>query len=204
MQLKAENVSFRYGNNTPLFENVTLEVNEDEIVGIVAPSGFGKTTLCKILAGYESPSTGEVTLGGSPLPVVGYHPVQLVFQHPEKAINPRWKMGQVLSESGEQDQEILQMLGIQKEWLKRWPNELSGGELQRFCIARALASHTRFLIADEMTTMLDAITQAQIWQAVMEIAKKRKIGIIVVSHDESLIQKLCQRVIRLNVNEKEG
>lgn len=201
MQLKAENVSFQYGNNTPLFENVSLEVNENEIVGIVAPSGFGKTTLCKILAGYESPSTGEVTLDGSPLPVVGYHPVQLVFQHPEKAINPRWKMSQVLSESGEQDQEILQKLGIQQEWLKRWPSELSGGELQRFCIARALASHTRFLIADEMTTMLDAITQAQIWHAVMEIAKKRKMGIIVVSHDESLVKKLCHRVIRLNIKE---
>ena len=60
----------------------------------------------------------------------------------------------------------LELLGIDQEWLERWPNELSGGELQRFCVARALGPNTRFLIADEMTTMLDAITQAQIWHAV--------------------------------------
>ena len=86
---------------------------------------------------------------------------------------------------------------MKEEWLTRWPHELSGGELQRFCVARSLGPDTRFLIADEMTTMLDAITQAQIWRAVLEIAKKREMGIVVVSHDMKLIQRLCQRVIEL-------
>ena len=91
-----------------------------------------------------------------------------------KGIERRWKP----------DPELLDLLGIEQEWLTRWPNELSGGELQRFCVARALGPEIRFLIADEMTTMLDAITQAQIWQAVLEIAEKREMGIIVVSHEE--------------------
>ena len=98
-------------------------------------------------------------------------------------------MDKVLNEGGKPDPELLALLGIEQEWLTRWPNELSGGELQRFCVARALGPDTRFLIADEMTTMLDAITQAQIWQAVLEIAEKREMGIIVVSHEEKLDQK---------------
>ena len=134
---------------------------------------------------------------GYQCPKKEFHPVQLVFQHPEKAVNPRWKMEKVLNEGWQADQELLDLLGIEQEWLTRWPNELSGGELQRFCVARALGPNTRFLIADEMTTMLDAITQAQIWHAVLEIAKKREMGIIIVSHEAKLIQRLCHREFEL-------
>ena len=117
---------------------------------------------------------GNITIDGLPVSKKGFHPVQLVFQHPEKAVNPRWKMEKILNEGWKPDPELLALLGIEQEWLTRWPNELSGGELQRFCVARALGPSTRFLIADEMTTMLDAITQAQIWHAVLEIAKRER------------------------------
>ena len=143
----------------------------------------------------NKPLEGNVTIGGLPISSKGIHPVQLVFQHPEKAVNPRWKMEKVLNEGGKLDEELFDLLGIEQEWLTRWPNELSGGELQRFCVARALGPGTRFLIADEMTTMLDAITQAQIWHAVLEMAKKREMGIIVVSHEAKLVGRLCDRVI---------
>ena len=72
------------------------------------------------------------------IPKKGYHPVQLVLQHPEKAVNPRWKMDKILNEGWNPDKEVLKSLGIEQEWLSRWPNELSGGELQRICVARAL------------------------------------------------------------------
>ncbi len=108
------------------------------------------------------------------------------------------KCTRVLTKDGSLIKSCLELLGIEQEWLTRWPNELSGGELQRFCVARALGPDTRFLIADEMTTMLDAITQAQIWHAVLEIAKKREMGIIVVSHETKLIERLCHRVIEFN------
>ena len=197
MQLEAKNIGFRYGIGPWLFRDVNVTVEPGEIVGLTGPSGRGKTTFCRILAGFEKPMEGTITLDGLPVSSKGFHPVQLVFQHPEKAVNPRWKMDKVLNEGGKPDPELLALLGIEQEWLTRWPNELSGGELQRFCVARALGPATRFLIADEMTTMLDAITQAQIWQAVLEIAEQREMGIIVVSHEEKLVKRLCHRVIDL-------
>ena len=130
----------------------------------------------------------------------GYHPVQLVLQHPEKAVNPKWRMQKTLHEGWNPDNELLERLGIEKEWLRRWPNELSGGELQRFCVARALGPRTEFLIADEMTTMLDSITQAQIWQVVLDIAKQRDMGILVISHEAPLLDRLCSRIVDISNN----
>lgn len=133
-----------------------------------------------------------------PLPSKGFNPVQLIFQHPELTVNPKWKMHQVLNESWNVDDETLKEFGIQKSWLNRYPNELSGGELQRFSVLRALNPKTKFLIADEMTTMLDAITQVQIWNLVLNITKKRNVGLLVVSHDKNLIKRICDDVIYLN------
>jgi peptide/nickel transport system ATP-binding protein len=200
MQLKAQNLAFRYGKEPWVFKNVNLSLEPGEIVGLIGPSGCGKTTFCRVLAGYESSQLGSVTLNGASISKKGYHPVQLVFQHPEKAVNPRWKMEKTLNEGWRPDAKILEALGIKQEWLSRWPNELSGGELQRFCVARALGPQTRFLIADEMTTMLDAITQAQIWHAVLEIAKEREMGILIVSHESKLMQRLCDKVINFDQN----
>lgn len=197
MQLKVKDLGFRYDKGPWLFRNLNFEIKAGEIVGLVAPSGRGKTTLSKILAGYISPVEGYVRLNNQALPRKGRNPIQLIFQHPEKSINPRWKMIKVLKEAEMLEQTILDILGIKKTWLDRQSNELSGGELQRFCIARSLSMETEFLIADEMTTMLDAINQAQIWHGLMQIAKKRQMGVIIVSHDEDLIQRLCERVIIL-------
>ena len=92
----------------------------------------------------------------------GYCPVQLIWQHPEEALNPRLKMKHALKQGGGVSPRIAEGLGIQDEWLERYPSELSGGEMQRFCIARALGEQTKFLLADEITSMLDMITQSQI------------------------------------------
>ncbi|MFL1468285.1 ABC transporter ATP-binding protein [Paraclostridium bifermentans] len=197
MQLKAKDISFKYKNsNTYVLKNVDFEINSGEIVGLVAPSGFGKTTLAKILAGYETSYTGTVKIEGINKKNK-YNPVQLIFQHPEKAVNPKWKMNQILTESFNPPKELLDYIGIKDEWLNRYPNELSGGELQRFCVIRALSKDTKFLIADEMTTMLDAITQAQIWNVVLDFIKQNNIGLIVISHEKSLIQRICDRVVNL-------
>ncbi|WHZ03111.1 ATP-binding cassette domain-containing protein [Neobacillus sp. YX16] len=198
MLLEAVNVGFGYQKNSWTFRHIDLSVARGEIVGLVGPSGSGKTTLGRILAGYEKPLEGAVKLNGSPLTSTGYHPVQLVFQHPEKAVNPKWRMKDILHEGWNPDDKLLERLGIEQDWLRRWPNELSGGELQRFCVARALGPQTQFLIADEMTTMLDSITQAQIWQVVLDMAKERNMGILVISHEAPLLNRLCSRIIDIS------
>lgn len=197
MQLKGENLSFRYGNNAYLFEGVNLTINSGERVGIVARSGYGKSTLAKILAGYEKPSHGQVLIDSTPIPTKGYHPVQLIHQHPEKAINPRWKMKSVLEEGGRIDRGLIEAMGIEKDWFDRYPRELSAGELQRFAVCRALGLETKFLIADEISTMLDVITQAQIWNVIIKQAQERQLGMLIVTHNIYLADKVCTRILDL-------
>ncbi len=198
MQLKAEHISFRYTEKSPwILTDVSLEVKSGERVALVGPSGYGKSTLARILAGYRQPTSGKVSLDGAPIPKKGYSPVQLVYQHPELAVNPRWKMEKILNEAWHPDDELLEKMGIEKSWMTRWPSELSGGELQRFCIARVLSPKTRFLICDEITTMLDVITQAQIWHLLMEVSEKNKMGMLVITHNAALASKVCDRIITL-------
>ncbi len=202
MHLEAKNISFGYAQNHWVLKDLHIAIRQGEVVGLIGPSGCGKSTLARILAGYEKPVKGAVTLGGNPLPKKGYNPVQLIFQHPEKSVNPRWRMFQTLSEGGIHSIEKLNDFGINKEWLYRWPNELSAGELQRFCVSRALSPSTRFLIADEMTTMLDSITQAQIYKMVLKIAKRQQTGILAISHSLSLLKNFCERIIDFNAINK--
>lgn len=199
MILEARNISFRYGEKSrEILKNFSLKAESTERVGIVAPSGFGKTTLCKILSGYEKPDSGQVLLDGKPLDFYGsYCPVQLIWQHPEQAINPRLRMKAVLEEGDNVSSDLIKRLGIEADWMNRFPAELSGGEMQRFCIARALGQRTQFLLADEISTMLDLITQSQIWHFLMDETEKRRIGMIVVSHSPELLEKVCTRVVDL-------
>ena len=185
MRIEVKDICFRYDKKTPLLNNVNLTIEAGEKVALVGPSGCGKSTLSQIIAGNLKPSSGEILLDGKPLPRKGFCPIQMIYQHPEKAINPRWKLHKTLTEAWEPDEQFLQELGIEQAWLNRYPTELSGGEMQRFCIARALAPQTEFIIADEISTMLDVITQAQIWNVVLDEAKKRSMGIIAVT------QKRC-------------
>ena len=205
MQLKAENISFRYTNKSPwILNDISMEIQEGERVAIVGPSGYGKSTLAKILAGYEKATSGQILLNDKPLPDKGFCPVQMVYQHPELAVNPRWKMEKILNECWRPDKELLDRMGIESSWLTRWPSELSGGELQRFCIARVLSPETRFLICDEINTMLDVITQAQIWKLLLEISEKRNLGMLVITHNMALAEKVCTRIINLQELQSES
>lgn len=198
MYLKGENICFGYKEDKPVLKNVNISLGSGEVLGLVGDSGSGKSTLCKILAGYEMSYSGAVSIDGNRIPSGGYNPVQLIFQHPEKAVNPKWKMKAVLKEGHDISPDILESFGIKKNWLNRWPNELSGGELQRFALARAMGSGTRFLIADEITTMVDAITQAQIWESILGVVEEKNIGVLVVSHDKGLINRLCHNVLYIS------
>ena len=198
MALEARNVSFRYERRSPwILRQRSLKLEKGEKLALFAPSGYGKTTLAKLLAGYLQPTEGQILLDGAALPKKGVCPVQLISQHPEKAINPRWRLQRVLEESGQLREDVLEAFGIERAWLSRFPRELSGGELQRFCVARALMSGADYLICDEISTMLDVITQAQIWNVVLREAEKRGMGLIAVTHNRHLARRVCDRMLDL-------
>jgi peptide/nickel transport system ATP-binding protein len=201
MRLELKNVGFRYGGEgTPqpwLFRGVNLSFESGCRVALLGDSGSGKTTLGKLLARYEKPTEGEIILPGAVFGK-GCYPVQLILQHPETAVNPRFKMGDVLTEGWSPGDELLERLGIERAWFDRYPQELSGGELQRFCIARALAPAVRFIVADEITAMFDLITQAQIWEALFEEIGSRGIGLIAITHDRDLGRRVCGETILMD------
>jgi peptide/nickel transport system ATP-binding protein len=196
--LTGKNLTFAYRKGRPVLRNVSIHVEPGERVALVAPSGYGKSTLVRLLSGQARPQDGQVLVDGEEGALRKRPcPVQLIYQHPEHAVDPKWRMGAILNESWQVDGDTRARLGIRDEWLRRYPGELSGGELQRFCIARALGPSTRYLIADEITTMLDANTQAMIWAQLLDETDKRNIGLLVVTHNRALAARVCTRIVAL-------
>ena len=200
MSLEAKNLTFRYPRRgkQPVLEHVSLTLEPGERLGLSAPSGRGKTTLCRLLAGYQRPADGQVLLDGEPLSRYrGACPVQMIWQHPELVVDPLRTLGATLAEGWAVEDRVLEGLHIESGWMRRYPSELSGGELQRFCVARALGPETRYLLCDELSAMLDLITQAQLWQFLLHEAERRDLGLLIVSHSPPLLERLCTRGVRL-------
>lgn len=204
--LEARRVSFGYGGPAPLvFDDFSFAVRPGERVALRAPSGHGKSTLCRLLAGYLEPARGGVFVDGAPLREAAVpdaaSPVQLIGQHPERVIDPLLRIRKSLAEAGlghaGSANDLLAALGVRSAWLDRFPSELSGGELQRICIARALATQPRYLICDEISTMLDASTQAQLWRFLVSYAQEREVGMVIVSHSDALVDRVATRVVEL-------
>lgn len=201
MILEAQDLTFYYRNRkkAPIIDHFNLTISPGDRIGLKGPSGRGKTTLCRLLAGYERPKQGQILLDGTPVGEYrGVCPVQMVWQHPETVVDPLLRLKVTMEEAGNIEEGLLEKLHIEKEWMERYPSELSGGELQRFCLARALRPETEILLCDEITAMLDLVTQAQIWELLLEESEKRKMGMLIVSHSEALLEKVCTRIITLD------
>ena len=177
-----------------LWDSVSFQLAAGERQGISAPSGYGKTTLGRVLAQWQTPTSGSVTVGGKSLSKKGYCPVQLVPQHPELTFNPYRTTGESLRDAWSPDAAWFERLAVSPAWLKRRPDELSGGELARIALLRALDPRTRYLIADEVTAQLDPHIQAQVWQVLLEEVKRRELGLIVFSHNKALLEKVCSSI----------
>ncbi len=194
--LEVKNLSFSY--ERPILENINLQLNSGEILGLMAPSGYGKSTLGKIISGYLKQDKGQVLIDGKKIEdFKSFRPVQMVHQNPEKSVNIRWKVDKILNEGWKVSEDVKEKLGIENFWLEKWPTELSGGELQRICIARILSPQTKYLIADEITTMVDAITQVQLLEVLRHFAKKHGMGILFITHNKDLINIFTERQIDL-------
>lgn len=202
-------------------EAAGLAVRYGESVGLVGPSGSGKSTLARILTGHLAPDAGEVQLEGSPLPRswrrgdrAGRRRIQLVMQDPWDALSPRLTVEELVSESldlgdgeGEGGQRrqaavaaALESVGLPGSgaFLQARSHELSGGQLQRIALARALVVRPKVLVADEPTSMLDASEQARLMVALRERQIEMGLGLVLVSHDIALVRKATDRIVVLD------
>ncbi|MBG6038541.1 ATP-binding cassette domain-containing protein [Proteus cibarius] len=181
-----------------LWQDLSFSLDAGERLGISAPSGRGKTTLGRVLAQWQTPTQGSILVNGKPLSNKGYCPIQLVPQHPDKCFNPFRTTGDSVRDAWSPDESWFEKLRIKQEWLTRRPNELSGGELARIALLRALDPRTQILIADEVTAQLDAQIQADIWQVLIDESQKRPLSLIIFSHNKALLEKVSTKVWWVN------
>ena len=189
--LEVKNLNFSYDSKKEILKDISLRLKPGEVLGLMAPSGFGKSTLGKVMAGYLKTKRGTVSVDGRDInDLKGFLPVQMVHQAPEKNVNIRRKVEKILNEGWQVSSDVREKFGIEDNFLKKFPTELSGGELQRICLARVLSPKTKYLIADEVTTMLDSITQAQISHLLSHFAKEHGLGILFIPHHEASFRKI--------------
>ena len=213
--VRASGVSIHHGGSSePTVDQVSIEVRTGEIVGVVGESGSGKTTLAMAIAGL-GPHVGASVSGE--LDVVGCDPytadrarmrqmradVQVVFQNPHASLDPRQSVRAGFGElrglqpertSWTTDEQLMERVRLAPELLDRYPHQLSGGQAQRVCIARALLFRPRLLIADEPTSGLDVSVQASVLQLLLDVRERDGIAMLFISHDLSVVRLLCDRV----------
>ncbi|MFT7836041.1 ATP-binding cassette domain-containing protein [Saccharothrix sp. BKS2] len=197
MTLLAEDVWFRYGRRQPwVVRGASLTVEPGEVVGLHGPSGAGKSTLGRLLAGLVAPGRGRVEVDGEPprpdRRAGRPNPVQVVHQHAHLAMDPLWKVGAVLAEAGSA---AVDPTLVPPALLDRFPHEISGGEAQRVALARALLARPRFLVADEISASLDAISQAEVWRLLLARVRAGGVGVLAISHDGPLLEAVADRVL---------
>lgn len=193
-------------------DSVSLTIAEGETLGIVGESGSGKSTLGRMIAGIEAPTSGSVTFWGQHYARVGTpewrrqrRHVQVVFQNPAAVVDPRWSIhAQVRealttheqlapSEADDRSQAMLALVGLGAMG-KRLPHQLSGGQLQRAVIARALVLNPRLVVCDEAVSALDVSVQAQIINLLLELREELNLALMFISHDLSVVRHVSHRV----------
>ena len=199
-------------------DNVSFELFEGETLGLVGESGSGKSTIAKIITGLVRPTSGEIFYNNLSL----YNSkrkyqidksrgqVQMIFQDPYSSLNPRFKVRDIISEpirlfqknisSSELTQnlyDLIDIVGMSRQSLDRYPHEFSGGQRQRISIARALATRPRLLICDEPTSALDVSIQAQVLNLLKDIQDELHLAMLFISHDLPVIRQMCNRIVVL-------
>ncbi|MFI1016164.1 ABC transporter ATP-binding protein [Streptomyces sp. NPDC020965] len=201
-----------YDPRNPVVREVSLTLAPGESVGLLGPSGCGKSTLARVAALLHRPDAGRVVIDGEPArgwrygaPRAQRTAIGVVFQQPRLSADPRLSLRDLIAEplraNGRRDEaaarvgELADTVGLTGELLTRRPHEVSDGQLQRACLARALVLDPRWLICDEMTAMLDASTTAALVAVVEEYRRERGAGLLAVGHDKVLLERWCDRTI---------
>ncbi len=211
--LSCKNIQKSYKNKTVL-QNADLELNRGESLGIVGNNGAGKSTLLKIILGLEKQDSGTVHILNKDIATLNStdrswrKAIQAVFQHARMAVNPRLCVHDILMEplrahkintnEAAQVEELLTMVKLPARYARAYPQQMSGGQLQRLCIARALALKPDILLLDEPLTDLDAVVAESILHMLDDIKKELNITLLYISHDIRSILRLCERVLVLH------
>ncbi|MCY1649572.1 ABC transporter ATP-binding protein [[Kitasatospora] papulosa] len=210
--LELHAITAGYDRKAPVVRNVTLSVAPGEGVGLLGPSGCGKSTLARVAALLHRPDAGTLLLDGDPVrrwrhraPRAQRTAIGVVFQQPRLSADPRLRLTDLIAEplraTGRRDEvrervaELAPSVGLTPDLLDRRPHEVSDGQLQRACLARALLLRPRWLICDEMTAILDASTTAALVAAVEEYRSATGAGLLAVGHDQVLLGRWCDRTV---------
>lgn len=213
---------FRYGRQTPsrlvdvpwILEDINISIEAGSTLGIVGESGSGKSTLVRLLCGLLDAGTGTINFDGKTIdewraddPTTFRRQNQIIFQSPASSLDPRMRIGRALSEPvraiehrAPSDDELvgwLKQVGLGAEVLPRFPHQMSGGQLQRIGIARALSLDPTVLYADEPTSALDVSVQAQVLNLLMDLQDRLGLTLVMVSHDLAVISRMCEEIIVL-------
>ncbi|MBS0332436.1 MAG: ATP-binding cassette domain-containing protein [Proteobacteria bacterium] len=220
LQLKGISKSFRVGPRTlgrpraqlRALADIDLEVEAGKTLGIVGESGCGKSTLARIILGLTNPDAGTIAYEGTDLTGLRRRPLavalglQMVFQDPYSALNPRMSIGDTVleplrvhkvvprHEAPEERDRLLDIVGLSPSLAPRYPHELSGGQRQRVNIARALSVRPKLIVADEAVSSLDVSVQGQILNLFSDLRDRLGLTLIFVSHDLNVVDHLCDRV----------
>lgn len=191
--LRGEDLWFRHDPRAPwTLHGHSLCVQPGRVVGLRGPSGSGKSTLAAVLGGLRRQDRGRVTVSDAETRR-GPNPVQVILQRAETAMDPRWRIGRILDEAGEGDDGDL----VEQDWLDRFPHEISGGELQRVNLARALRTQPAYVLADEISSSLDAITQAMLWDRLIARVDSHGLGVLAISHDRALLDAVADEIVEI-------
>lgn len=221
--LKIANVYKHYQRGSSCFAAVnrlSLQIQPREILGLVGESGSGKSTLAKMIVMLEAPSEGDIYFNGLNLFQLSKKKklelrrhIQIVFQNPSSALNPRMTLQQILDEPldihhlfvgparSKRIEDLIHMVGLEKSHLNRYPHQFSGGQQQRICIARALAVEPSLLVCDEPLSALDLSIQAQIINLLRKCQKELGLTMLFISHDLAAIDMLADRVAVMHCGE---
>lgn len=193
------------GARKQILKNVSFEIRSGEIVGLVGESGCGKSTLAKCILGIVKDHDGRIEHASTG--------AQMVFQDPYGSLNPAKTVGWILEEPlrirgelkdpdrNKKVSEMIHLVGLDDSYLTRRPNELSGGQRQRICIALALMTEPRLIIADEPVSALDVTVQDQILKLLLKLNRELGIAILFISHDLKVVYSVCSKVMVMKSGE---
>lgn len=221
--LKASNITKSYTQKKFLkkfvktvLNDVSLSLEQGKCLGIIGESGSGKSTLGRIITGIEKADSGVVEFEGKNIHQKenkdAKNDISIVFQNYVSSVNPRFSVAQIIAEPliisfqvnknkidkkkiDDEVKKLIKIVGLSEEFLERFPNELSGGQLQRVCIARAIVTKPKFILLDEAVSSLDVSTQVEILDLLQKLKKEYNLSYIFITHDLLTITYICDSVI---------